>query len=144
MNINNQREQYKNCIFLAGPSGQNSGRKQLISLLSESVPFFDPTITTDSEWSPRDHENKTVCLDTCLRLIYILPENYSPADIFDIGSLSEQFCENFLFLYLGSQVKYDVAQIVSKIIEKGGKIAESLNDAAQIINRVYTPHTFTL
>lgn len=138
MKINMQKENYAGCVFLGGTCGNSTWRKDLIPMLNEDVPYFDPQV---DNWTSADAEREDACKPVAKFNIFVITGDalgtYSGWEIHEEATKAP---EKLIFCTVGelpeNQVK-GINKIKKGLTALGATVCDSLEEVASIINNAY-------
>lgn len=138
MKVNHNSELYTNCVFLGGTCADSTWRKELISKLKDSVPYFDPQVP---DWTPEDAEREDACkLVAGINVFVITGDALSTYSGFEISEEAHRAPEKLVFATVGelpaNQVK-GIEKIKKALRSKGCRVCKSLDEIAEILNQAY-------
>lgn len=138
MKINANSTQYDGCTFLGGTCGTSTWRKELIPLLRDDVPFFDPQV---DDWSPEDAEREDACKPVAkLNVFVITGDALGTYSGWEICEEAHRAPEKLVFCTVGqlpeNQVK-GLEKIKKQLRALGAKVCDSLEEIANVVNAAY-------
>lgn len=138
MEINHNKADYINCVFLGGTCAKSTWRDELISMLNSNVPYFNPQVP---EWTPADAEREDSCKPLAgINVFVITGDALGTYSGFEISEEAHRAPEKLIFATVGelpeNQVK-GIAKIKKALVAKGCRVCESLEEIADILNEAY-------
>jgi hypothetical protein len=131
---------YENKTFLGGTCGDSTWRAQLIPMLNSNVDFFNPQLAPGA-WTPEDSVREDACKKVARYNVFGItgdaPSTYS---FFEIAEELHTNPKRVIFMPLGNlpQIsKSSIAVIKAKVVDKGGRVVESLEELAAFLNDMY-------
>ena len=139
MKINNNSSSFPNCTFLGGTCA-SSTRRDLIPLLNDSVPYFDPQLEP-GEWNDAAAAAEDECKAQCKLFVFVLtPDSLSAYSGFEIGILAATKSRKLIFAAVGDfpadQIK-GIQKIARDVAKLGGSVCSTLEDVANAVNNCY-------
>ena len=138
MKINDNMKNYDGCVFLGGTCADSTWRRDLIAMLKDSVPYFDPQV---ADWSPEDAEREDACKPVAAINVFVITgDSLSTYSGFEIAEEAHRAPKKLIFATVGdlpaNQVK-GISKIKKALIGMGATVCESLEEIAAIINNAY-------
>lgn len=138
MKVNDNKSLYNNCVFLGGTCADSTWRAELISMLKDSVPYFDPQVP---DWTPEDAEREDACKPVAgINVFVITGDALGTYSGFEICEEAHRAPEKLVFATVGdlpeNQVK-GIAKIKKALVAKGCRVCENLEEIAEILNQAY-------
>lgn len=138
MRINMRQEKYAGCVFLGGTCSKSTWRAELISLLDETVPYFDPWVKL---WTKEDGEREDACKPQAAYNVFVItPDGLSTYTGWELHEEATKAPQKMIFCTVGeipsTQIKR-INKIKNALIEMGATVCESLEEIAEIINKAY-------
>lgn len=138
MKINDNASMYQNSVFLGGTCANSTWRTDLISLLNDNVPYFDPQV---ADWTPADAEREDACKPVAgINVFVITGDALGTYSGWEICEEAHRAPEKLVFATVGelpeNQVK-GITKIKKALVAKGCRVCDSLEEIAEIINQAY-------
>lgn len=138
MRINMLPEKYAECVFLGGTCGKSTWRAELISLLDDTVPYFDPMVNS---WTKEDGEREDVCKPLAAYNVFVItPDGLSTYTGWELHEEASRAPEKLIFCTVGeipsTQIKR-INKIKNALIEMGSTVCNSLEEIAKFLNEAY-------
>lgn len=138
MKINDNASLYQNSVFLGGTCANSTWRTNLISLLNDNVPYFDPQV---ADWTPADAEREDACKPVAgINVFVITGDALGTYSGWEICEEAHRAPEKLVFAAVGelpeNQVK-GITKIKKALVAKGCRVCDSLEEIAEIINQAY-------
>lgn len=138
MKINDNASLYQNSVFLGGTCANSTWRTDLISLLNDNVPYFDPQV---ADWTPADAEREDACKPVAgINVFVITGDALGTYSGWEICEEAHRTPEKLVFATVGelpeNQVK-GITKIKKALVAKGCRVCDSLEEIAEIINQAY-------
>ncbi len=138
MKINNERTLYDGCVFMGGTCANSTWRADLIKMLNDNVPYFDPQV---ADWTPEDAAREDACKPVAgINLFVITGDSLGTYSGWEICEEAHRAPEKLIFCTVGelpaNQVK-GIAKIKKGLIAKGARVCETLEEVAELINSAY-------
>lgn len=140
MKINNQREQYEGCTFLGGTCGTSTWRKELIPLLRDDVPYFDPQLGP-GEWNDEAAAAEDACKQqAALNVFVITGDALGTYSGWEICEEAHRAPEKLIFATVGELPENQVqglGKIKKQLRILGATVCDSLKEIADVVNAAY-------
>lgn len=138
MKINDNASMYQNSVFLGGTCANSTWRTDLISLLNDNVPYFDPQV---ADWTSADAEREDACKPVAgINVFVITGDALGTYSGWEICEEAHRAPEKLVFATVGelpeNQVK-GITKIKKALVAKGCRVCDSLEEIAEIINQAY-------
>ena len=138
MKINMNEILYSGCTFLGGTCANSTWRQDLIAMLNDNVPYFDPQV---ADWTPADAERKDACKPVAKLNVFVITGDalgtYSDREIHEEAVKDPS---KLIFCTVGTlpenQVK-GIAKIKKGLTRMGATVCESLEEVGAIVNATY-------
>lgn len=138
MKVNATKEMYNGCAFLGGTCANSTWRRDLIAMLNDNVPFFDPQV---AEWTEADAAREDACKPVARFNVFVITGD--ALGTYSGWEIHEEACkapEKLIFCTVGelpeNQVK-GIGKIKKGLIRMGATVCESLEEIANILNEAY-------
>lgn len=140
MKINGKTVKYPEATFLGGTCAESTWRQELIPLLKENVPFFNPQLAP-GEWNDAAAKAEDDCKKTCKILVFVLTaDSISAYSGFEIGILTSKYPEKMVFLAYGEfpeNQQKGISKIARDVGKMGGTVCNTLEEIAELLNSTY-------
>lgn len=140
MKINNNNDMFANATFLGGTCATSTWRSQLIPLLGENVPYFDPQLPPGA-WNDEAAAAEDACKAEAKVMVFVIsPEGLGTYSGWEIRETAMLAPERMIFAAigdLGDQTK-GVGKIAKGLRKLGVTVCESLEDVAAAVNARYS------
>jgi hypothetical protein len=138
MKINANAALYEGSVFLGGTCANSTWRQELIAMLSENVPYFDPQVP---DWTPEDAAREDACKPVSRFNVFVITgDALGTYSGWEIHQEATNDAAKLIFATVGelpeNQVK-GVAKIKKGLIRMGATVCENLDEIAEIINAAY-------
>ena len=139
MKINDNREAYEGSVFLGGTCASSTWRSELIGMLDESVPYFDPQV---AHWTSADAEREDACKPVAgLNVFVITGDSLSTYSGFEICMEAYRDASKLVFAAIGEMPenqKKGIEKIKRELRKMGVTVCEDLVQVAQVINQHFS------
>ena len=139
MKINKNVSEFHNATFLGGTCATSTWRSQLIPLLGDNVPYFDPQLGP-GEWNDEAAALEDACKAEAKVMVFVItPEGLGTYSGWEIHETAASVPERMIFAAigeLGNQTK-GVGKIARGLRGMGVTVCESLEEVAAAINARY-------
>lgn len=140
MKINGNTAIYEKATFLGGTCATSTWRSELIPLLDDDVPYFNPQLGP-GEWNDAAAAEEDNCKTVCKILVFVLtPDSLSAYSGFEIGVLCSTNPERMIFCAYGDfpeDQKKGVGKIGRDVAAMGGTVCNTLEEIAELVNSQY-------
>lgn len=135
MKINDNMNMYSGSVFLGGTCATSTWRQELIPMLKDSVPYFDPQV---ADWTPADAEKEDACKPVAAINVFVITgDALGTYSGFEICEEAHRAPEKLVFATVGNlpenQVK-GIAKIKKALANKGCVVCETLEEVAEYVN----------
>ena len=128
---------YENATFLGGTCATSTWRSELIPLLDNDVPYFDPQLGP-GEWNDEAAKAEDSCKEVCKTLVFVLTaDSISAYSGFEIGTLCSQNPCRMIFCAYGEfpeNQKKGIEKICRDLTKMGATVCNSLEEVATAVN----------
>ena len=139
MKINKNANGFKDATFLGGTCATSTWRRQLIPMLGENVPYFDPQLGP-GEWNDEAAALEDACKAKAKVMVFVIsPEGLGTYSGYEIAMTAVSAPDRMIFAAigdLGDQAK-GVGKIAKDLRKMGVVVCESLEDVAAAVNVRY-------
>lgn len=140
MKINANSALYDGSVFLGGTCGTSTWRKELIPLLRDEVPYFDPQLGP-GEWNDEAAKAEDACKTQAnLNVFVITGDSLGTYSGWEICEEAHRAPEKLVFCTVGqlpeNQVK-GLEKIKKQLLKLGATVCNSLEEIADVVNAAY-------
>ncbi len=139
MKINKNSDMFANATFLGGTCATSTWRQQLIPMLNDDVPYFDPQLGP-GEWNDEAAALEDACKAEAKVMVFVIsPEGLGTYSGWEIHETAMKAPERMIFAAvgdLGDQTK-GVGKIAKGLRAMGVCVCDSLEAVATVINSRY-------
>ena len=129
---------YHNCVFLGGTCGTSTWRRELIPLLREKVPYFDPQV---DNWTPEDAEREDACKPVAKFCVFVITgDALGTYSGWEICEEAHRAPEKLVFCTVGKLPENQVKGLekIKKLLRAlGATVCTSLQEVADVVNAAY-------
>ena len=137
MKINNNPSMYSECVFLGGTCATSTWRQELIPMLADRVPYFNPQLGV-GEWNDEAAAAENACKSEAKLQVYVLtPEGVGWRSLFEMGQASAKLGRHMIFAAIGVEIDKAMKWNIADMREDGVIICETLEEVAAAVNACY-------
>ncbi len=138
MKINLHQDLYDGCAFLGGTCATSTWRRDLIAMLHDGVPFFDPQV---DDWSPEDAEREDACKPVSRYNVFVITgDSLSTYSGWEIHEEASRDASKLIFATVGelpANQQKGLEKIKKGLTSMGATVCDSLEEIAEILNAGY-------
>lgn len=140
MKINDNSALYDGSVFLGGTCGTSTWRKELIPLLRDDVPYFDPQLKP-GEWNKAAQAREDACKEQAkLNVFVITGDALGTYSGWEICEEAHRAPEKLVFCTVGKLPENQIGgldKIRKQLLKLGATVCDSLEEIANVVNAAY-------
>lgn len=138
MKINMNETLYVGCVFLGGTCADSTWRKELIEMLHDNVPYFNPQV---AEWTEADAAREDACKPVARFNVFVITgDALGTYSGWEIHEEAMRGASRLIFCTIGKLPANQVGgigKIRKRLTDMGATVCDNLEEIAVILNEAY-------